>query len=140
MTVRLNPYLSFRDDARAAMEHYRSIFGGELTLSTFGETGMSQDPADADKVLHAQLEAPNGLWLMGSDTPGHMEFQEGARISVSLSGDDEATLRGWWDGLADGGSVTVPLEKAPWGDTFGMLTDRFGIAWLVNIAGSADGA
>jgi PhnB protein len=138
MTVRLNPYLSFRDDARAAMEFYRSVFGGELTLSTFGEAGMSQDPAEADLVMHAQLEAP-GLVLMGADTPSHMAYRDGARISVSLSGDDETTLRGYWDGLADGGSVTVPLEKAPWGDTFGMLVDRFGIAWLVNIAGSSAG-
>jgi PhnB protein len=138
MTVRLNPYLSFRDDARAAMDFYRSVFGGDLTVSTFGESGMSQDPAEAELVMHSQLEAP-GLVLMGADTPSHMEYQEGARISVSLSGDDEPTLRGWWDGLADGGAVTVPLEKAPWGDTFGMLVDRFGINWLVNIAGTPEG-
>jgi PhnB protein len=139
MTVRLNPYISFRDDARAAMEFYSSVFGGELTLSTFGESGMSQDPAEADRVMHSQLDAPNGLVLMGADTPSHMEYQEGARISISLSGDDESTLRGWWDGLVDGGAVTVPLEKAPWGDTFGMCVDRFGVAWLVNIAGSPEG-
>jgi PhnB protein len=139
MTVRLNPYISFRDDARAAMEFYSSVFGGELTLSTFGESGMSQDPAEAELVMHSQLEVPNGLVLMGADTPSHMEFQEGSRISVSLSGDDEPTLRGFWDGLVDGGSVTVPLEKAPWGDIFGMCVDRFGVAWLVNIAGSPEG-
>jgi PhnB protein len=89
--------------------------------------------------MHSQLDAPNGLVLMGADTPSHMEYQEGSRISVSLSGDDEPTLRGYWDGLIDGGAVTVPLEKAPWGDTFGMCLDRFGIAWLVNIAGSPEG-
>jgi PhnB protein len=139
MTVRLNPYISFRDNAREAMEFYASVFGGELTLSTFGEAGMSQDPADADRVMHSQLEAANGLVLMGADTPGHMDYQEGARISVSLSGDDEPTLRGYWDELADGGSVTVPLEKAPWGDTFGMCADRFGVDWLVNIAGAPEG-
>jgi PhnB protein len=139
MTVRLHPYLSVRDDARPAMEFYRSVFGGDLTLSTFGESGMSQDPAEADLVMHSQLEGSNGLVLMGADTPSHMDYQEGARISVSLSGDDESSLRGYWDGLADGGSVTVPLEKAPWGDTFGMLVDRFGIAWLVNIAGTPEG-
>jgi PhnB protein len=139
MTVRLNPYISFRDDARAAMEFYRSVFDGELTLSTFGESGMSQDPAEADLVMHSQLDAANGLVLMGADTPSHMDYQEGSRISVSLSGDDEATLRGYWDGLVDGGAVTVPLEKAPWGDTFGMCVDRFGVVWLVNIAGSPEG-
>jgi PhnB protein len=65
-----------------------------------------------------------------------MEFKEGSNGQVSLSGDDEDTLRGYWDKLADGGSVSVPLEKAPWGDTFGMCVDRFGVPWLVNIAGS----
>ena len=139
MTVRLNPYISFRDDARAAMEFYRSVFGGELTISTFGESGMSQDPAEADRVMHSQLEAPNGLVLMGADTPAHMDYQEGARISVSLSGDDEATLRGYWDDLVECGAVTVQLEKAPSGDTLGMCVDRFGVTWLVNIAGSPEG-
>src|SRR3954465_6566541 len=99
MTVRLNPYLSFRDAARAAMEFYRSVFGGELTLSTFGESGMSQDPAEAELVMHSQLEAPSGVVRRGAAPPSHMEYQEGLRISVSLSGDDEATLRGYWDGL-----------------------------------------
>ncbi|MDT4921012.1 MAG: PhnB protein, partial [Pseudonocardiales bacterium] len=87
-------------------------------------------------VMHAQLQSPNGITLMGADTPSHMEFKEGSNGQVSLSGDDEDTLRGYWDKLADGGSVSVPLEKAPWGDTFGMCVDRFGVPWLVNIAGS----
>lgn len=133
MTTRLNPYISFRDEARAAMEFYESVFGGELTLSTFGEAGMSDNPADADKVMHSQLQAPNGLILMGADTPAHMEYSDGSRISISLSGDDEGALRGYWDKLADGGNVMVPLEKAPWGDLFGMCADRFGVSWLVNI-------
>ena len=68
-----------------------------------------------------------------------MDHTVGSNISVSLSGDAEGELRGYWDGLAAGGTVTVPLEKAPWGDTFGMLVDRFGIPWLVNISGNATG-
>ena len=136
MTVRLNPYLNFRHSAEEALKLYQSIFGGELTLSRFGESGMSEDPADANKIMHGQLEAPNGITLMASDTPPSMQISEGGSVSVSLSGDDEATLRGYWNGLAAGGQVTVPLEKAPWGDTFGMLVDKFGIAWLVNIAGT----
>ena len=134
MTVRLNPYISFRDDARAAMEFYRSVFGGELELSTFGESGMTDDPAQQDKVMHAMLDTGTGLVLMGSDTPPGMQFDEGSRISISLSGDDDATLRGYWGALTDGGTVVLPLERAPWGDSFGMCTDRFGVAWMVNIA------
>jgi PhnB protein len=136
VTVRLNPYLSFRGEAREAMDFYKSVFGGELTSSTYAEGGMSDDPAQGDRIMHAMLDAGPGLVLMGSDTPPGMPFDEGARITVSLSGDDEATLRGYWDGLVQGGgSVTMPLERAPWGDSFGMCTDRYGIAWMVNITG-----
>ena len=139
MTIRLNPYLSFRDNARAAMEFYHSVFGGELTTSTFAEFQASDDPAEQDKIMHSMLEADNGLVLMGSDTPNSMEHSPGNNISVSLSGDDDATLRGYWDKLSADGTVTMPLSPAPWGDSFGMCVDKFGIAWLVNIAGAPQG-
>jgi PhnB protein len=135
VTTRLNPYISFRDTARQALEFYHGVFGGDLNMSTFAEFQMSEDPADADKIMHGQLDAPNGMTLMAADTPGSMDVQDASNITISLSGDDDPELRGYWDKLADGGSVTVPLEKAPWGDHFGMLTDRFGVAWMVNIAG-----
>jgi PhnB protein len=135
MPTRLNPYISFRDQAREAMEFYRSVFGGELQSSTFGESGMPHDPSDAGKVLHSQLETPGGLVLMAADTPSSMEVDEGSSISISLSGEDEDELRGYYDKLAASGEATMPLDKAPWGDVFGMCTDRFGVRWLVNIAG-----
>jgi PhnB protein len=135
MTVRLNPYLSFRDNARQAMEFYQSVFGGELTLSTFAEFHASEDPTEQDKIMHSMLEA-DSIVLMGADTPNSMEYTPPAGISVSLSGQDEGQLRGYWDKLADGGMEIMPLEQAPWGDTFGMCVDRFGISWMVNITGS----
>ena len=135
MPVRLNPYIAFQGQAREAMDFYRSVFGGQLDISTFGESGMSDDPGQADKIMHAQLDAGPDLLLMASDTPPGMPYDPGSRISVSLSGDDEATLRRYWDGLVEGGTVTFPLERAPWGDTFGMCADRFGVNWMVNIAG-----
>lgn len=137
MTVRLNPYISFRGDARQAMEHYRSVFGGQLDIRTSGESGMADDPAQGDQVMHAMLDTGDGLVLMGSDSPPGMPYEDGQRTSISLSGDDEATLRRYWDGLVDGGgTVTMPLERAPWGDSFGMCADRFGVNWMVNIAGA----
>ena len=136
MATRLNPYLNFRDNAREAMEFYTSVFGGELTLSTFGESQMPVDPSESDMVMHAMLETPSGYTLMGADTPSHMEYTPGGGFSVSLSGDDEPELRGYWEKLADGGTVAVPLAKAPWGDSFGMCVDRFGVSWLVNITGA----
>jgi PhnB protein len=132
MTVRLNPYLSFRDNAREAMTFYESVFGGELTISTFADFHASDDPAEQDKIMHSQLETPEGLVLMGADTPSRMDYQPQAGVSVSLSGDDEAKLRNWWERLSENGTVTMPFEKAPWGDTFGMCVDQFGTSWIVN--------
>lgn len=131
----LNPYLSFRDNAREAMEFYHSVFGGKLNMQTFGEAHASQDPADDNKIMHAELRADNGIVFMASDTPNGMEYHPGTSISMSLSGDNEAELRGYFEKLSAGGTPGVPLEKAPWGDTFGMFTDKFGIPWLVNISG-----
>lgn len=130
----LNPYLSFRGNAREALEFYRDALGGELQINTFEEFGAAEAyPGEGDKVMHGQLTTPAGFTLMGSDTPSSMPFNPGDTISVSLSGDDEAELRGYWDKLSDGAEIGEPLVKAPWGALFGMLKDRFGIYWLVNI-------
>ena len=132
MASRLNPYLSFRDNAREAMEFYKSVFGGTLTMNTFGEYGAQG--ADADNLMHAQLETDAGYTVMGADTPEGMQHNPGDNITVSLSGDDAEELRGYWAKLSEGGNVAVPLEKQMWGDEFGQCTDRFGIPWMVNIA------
>lgn len=132
MQSKLDPYISFKDNARAAMEFYKTVFGGNLTMNTFQEFHAG----DSDLIMHAMLEAENGIRFMAADTPSEMEYSQGANISMSLSGEDEAELRGFWRKLSDGATITMPLEKAPWGDTFGMLTDKFGINWMVNITGS----
>src|SRR4051794_8983497 len=127
MSVQLNPYLSFRDNAREAMNFYQSVFGGNLTVSTFKEFGAAMDPAEEDLVMHAQLEGDHGITFMGSDTPSRMEYKPGSTMSMSLSGDGETVLRGWYGQLSGSGPRPMPLEKAPWGDMFGMCIDRFGI-------------
>ena len=132
MASRLNPYLGFDSNARQAMEFYREVFGGSLNINTFGEFG-APDAAEADKVMHAQLETDNGFTLMASDTPAGMRRNPGDNISISLSGDDGDELRRYWERLSDGGTVTMPLEQQMWGDEFGMCTDRFGVPWMVNI-------
>lgn len=133
MQARLNPYLGFKGNAREAIEFYQSVFGGTLRTNTFKEFGASQDPSEDDQIMHSVLEVDQAIVLMASDVPAHMEYRHGTTISISLSGDDEARLRGYFDKLSAGGSVMMPLQKATWGDTFGMLTDKFGIAWLVNV-------
>ena len=137
MAATLNPYLNFNGDAREAITFYQQVLGGELNISTFAEFGGGEG---GDGVMHAQLETPDGFTIMAADTgPGMGEVAPGSNFAVSLSGDDDA-LRGYWKGLSEGGTVTTPLEKQAWGDEFGMLTDRFGIPWLVNIGtGSGQG-
>jgi PhnB protein len=135
MPSRLNPYINFGGNAREAMNFYKDVFGGELTLNTFGEYG-GDDPSIADKTMHAQLETQRGFTLMASDGPPGTELTVGDNIAISLSGDDPDELRSYWDKLSEGGTVTMPLEKQMWGDEFGQCVDRFGISWMVNIAGS----
>jgi len=130
--LRLNPYLSFQGEAREAMEFYRSMLGGELELSTFGDypdNGLTDEQQSL--IMHAMLTTEDGLVLMGSDTPPGMPYAPPAGTSVSLSGDDGDRLQRCWDALSDGGTVTLPYAPAPWGGTFGMLTDRFGVPWMV---------
>ncbi|NYF09938.1 PhnB protein [Leifsonia sp. AK011] len=132
MATHLNPYLNFRENTREAMEFYQTVFGGELSIMTFGEMQMSEDPAEFEKVMHSQLETPAGLILQAADVPNVMELNPGDNVSVSVHGDDNAELTGYWDRLSDGATITAPFEIAPWGDRFGMLVDRFGINWLLN--------
>ncbi|MBX3194926.1 MAG: VOC family protein [Microbacteriaceae bacterium] len=140
MTAILNAYLNFRGNAREAMEFYHAALGGKLDVMTFAEMGQEVGPGDADLVMHSYLETPSGFALMGSDVPSEMDYQVGTNnFSVSISGthSDDAELRGYWDKLSQGATITQPLEAAPWGAAFGMFTDRFGVNWLINI--SAEG-
>lgn len=133
MTAHLNPYLGFRDNAREAMTFYQEVFGGDLSLSTFGEMGQPDSP-EADKIMHARLETDTGFILMASDTPSEMQYDGGSSISISVSGDDAESLRGYWTALSDGATVIMPMQKQMWGDEFGMLTDKFGVGWMVDIS------
>jgi len=132
MASQLNPYLQFDGNAREAMEFYRSVFGGELRINTFGEFG-NPDPAIADKVMHAMLTTDRGYLLMASDTAPGMPYQSGGNITCSLSGDPGEGLEEVWEKLSDGGTVTMPFEKQMWGDLFGQCVDRFGIPWMVDV-------
>ncbi|MBL1081088.1 VOC family protein [Streptomyces actinomycinicus] len=133
MPSRLNPYISFSGDAKQALEFYEEVFGGNLAAHTYGDSMSEAPPGHGDKVMHGMLETTSGFTLMASDNPPGMERTAGNNITVSLSGDEADELRGYWNKLSAGGTVTVPLEKQMWGDVFGMCTDKFGIPWMVNI-------
>jgi len=134
MQSRLTPYLNFKNNAREAMEFYKSVFGGKLEIMAFKDSGMSKDPSEDNLVMHSMLEAPNGITFMASDTPSGMQHRPGASITMALNGDNEAELTEYYNKLSAGGTIGMPLAKAPWGAMFGSFTDKFGIEWLVNIA------
>jgi PhnB protein len=139
MQSQLNPYISFRNNAREAMDFYKSIFGGKLTLTTFKEGKMPGiNPNEENLVMHSVLEAENGISFMGADTPESIELHPGASISMALSGDNEEELTNYFNKLSEGGTVHEPLAKAPWGDSFGMVADKFGVEWMVNITAKKD--
>ena len=134
MQTRLTPYLNFKNNTREAMEFYKTVFGGKLQMQTFKEGQASQDASEDDKIMHSELQAENDMTFMASDTPNRMEYRPGTNFSMSLTGDNETQLSGYFQKLSAGGKITMPLAKAPWGDMFGMCTDKFGVNWLVNIA------
>lgn len=137
MSTNLSPYIAFRGQARAAMQFYQDLFGGQLSMNTFAEFGQADAPF-ADQIMHAMLETAGGFVLMASDIPPGMDYSEGQRVTLALSGEDEAELRRYWDGLTDGGTVDTPLEVQMWGDLYGQCTDRFGVVWMMNIAATGD--
>jgi PhnB protein len=113
MQTKLNPYLSFRDNAREGMEFYRSVFGGKLTMNTFKEFHASENRSEAEKIMHAMLEAENGIESMAADTLNETEYRSGANFSTALSGDNQKELRSYFEKLSTGGNITMPLERAP---------------------------
>lgn len=131
--VSLDPYLFFDGNAEEALNYYKGVFGGEVTISTMDSVPGS-DPKDAKRVMHGMLDGD--VKLMVSDS--HQASPEAKKIELALGGEDEAKLRGYFDTLANGGEVTMPLEKAPWGDVFGMLTDKYNISWMVNVSQPAE--
>ncbi|WP_344003090.1 VOC family protein [Nocardioides lentus] len=130
MSIRMNPYLSFAGTAAEALTFYHSVLGGTLDLTRFAEF-MPDAGDDADKVMHGQLTASSGHVLMGADVPASMGAPP-PNGTVCLSGDD-VVLREWFSALAEGGEITVALEKQMWGDEFGELTDAYGVRWMVDL-------
>jgi len=135
MQSKLNPYLNFNGTCQDAMEFYKSVFGGKLVMTNYLDGGMSQSADDEKLIMHAMLEAENGITFMASDGKGDAGSNTEASIQMSLSGDNTDELSEYFNKLSKDGLIHEPLVQAPWGDTFGMLTDKYGINWMVNIAG-----
>ena len=131
----ITTYLTFNGNTEEAFNFYKSVLGGEFSsFQRFGDTPHGDEMPDDDKkkIMHIALKSPAGI-MMGSD---HMAFMgplvAGNNFSLSIHPDSEAETKRLFDGLSNGGQITMPLEKVFWGAYFGMFVDRFGIKWIVN--------
>lgn len=136
MATKLLSYINFDGNAREALEFYHSVFGGTLDIATFADYASDEMPVDEamkDKVMHGYLRGDSGVELMASDMPDASSYQGGSQISIALNTDDEAAGRDYWAKLSDGATIAVPLDASMWNSIFGMLTDKFGVRWMVDI-------
>lgn len=138
MKADLTPYRQFNGNAKEAMEFYQSVFGGELQMMPFSAVHSEEEvDGDGDKIMHAELRIDGKKFLFAADIPHMMQRMKGEDTPLSLTGDAEleTELRGYWDKLAEGAKITMPLESVPWGAIYGALEDRFGTHWMFNIGG-----
>lgn len=135
MSVTTTAHLNFRGEARAALEFYRSVFAGEVTIFTYADAHNVQQPSEADQVMWGQVIADNGLHLMAYDAPSSVPFARGENsFFVSVRGDSPDEITRYWQQLSDGATVVADLAPAGWSPLYGMLKDRFGIVWVLDIA------
>ncbi|TYP84576.1 VOC family protein [Blastococcus xanthinilyticus] len=135
MSITTTTHLNFRGDARAALEFYRSVFGGDLVAVTYADASAVTDPAEADQVMWGQVATGNGFAVMAYDVPAARGWDAGQDpFFVSVRGDDAGEVQGYWNALADGATVRAPIGPAPFSPLYGMLTDRFGVTWVLDVA------
>ncbi|MDA0563603.1 VOC family protein [Streptomonospora sp. S1-112] len=140
MSVTTTTHLNFRGDARAALEHYQSVFGGRVTVITYKDMGGAPDEAESDWVVWGEVAADNGFHVMAYDVPSQQPWDQGRNpFFVSVRGDDTDEISALWEKLAKGSTVIQPLEPSQWAPLYGMLTDRFGITWVLDVAAPYNG-
>lgn len=134
MTVTAVTHINLRGTARQALEFYQSVFGGQLSMVTYKDAGNVQDPSDADHIMWGQVDAKNGFRVMAYDVPVATKWHQGENAYfVSLRGDSAEEILGQWKKLCDGAIIVQPLEPAQWSPLYGMLKDRFGVVWVLDV-------
>ena len=149
MTVHTTTHVNFRGQAREALEFYQSVFGGQTTIATYGDFGMPEDAPGANKVVFGQVTTDDGFRVMAYDIPGQSEAVAAGQTSrangvttttekffLSVRGETVEEVRGYWDKLTDGATIIESYGPAQWAPAFGMLTDRYGITWILDVAAS----
>ncbi|WP_181723631.1 VOC family protein [Nocardia gipuzkoensis] len=140
MSVKSTTHLNFRGDARAALEFYRAVFGGALAAVTYKDAGNVQEPAEADQVMWGQVAAENGFHVMAYDVPATMAYDQGENsFFVSVRGDTVEEVTGYWGKLSDGATIVIPIGPASWAPVYGMLKDRFGVVWVLDVVSEYNG-
>lgn len=135
MSVNVVNHLNFRGTARAALDFYASVFGGSTIAVTYHDAHAVQDPAEADQVMWGEVTAENGFRVMAYDVPSSLPWNPGDNAHfVSVRGDDPDEITAYWEKLADGATVRQPLGPASWSTLYGMLQDRFGVIWVLDVA------
>ncbi len=138
MSMQTVPHINFNGEARAALDFYRAVFGGEVTAATYRDAGHAADGPDAERIVWGQVRADNGLHVMAHDVPAGTAWERGVKsFFVSLRGDSQAEIEVLWHRLADGAQVLHGLAPAPWTPLYGMLEDRFGVTWVMDVAHAA---
>ena len=139
MPIRTTTHLNFRGDAREALDFYHAVFGGDKAVVTYGDAGAAQGPSAADEVMWGQVLSEDGFHVMAYDVPSFMDYESGENaFFVSVRGDSAEDVTPLWDGLSDGATVVLPLAPAQWSPLYGMLKDRFGVIWVLDVAAPYD--
>ena len=140
MSVKSTTHLNFRGDARAALEFYQSVFGGDLAAVTYKDAGNVQEPDEADQVMWGQVAADNGFHVMAYDVPSRLAYHQGENaFFVSVRGETVEEIAGYWEKLSGGATIVQPLGPAGWAPAYGMLKDRFGVVWVVDVVSEYNG-
>ena len=149
MTLTTTTHLNFRGDARTALEFYQSVFGGQVTIATYGDFGMPKELPGADNVVFGQVESDHGFRVMAYDIPGQLSGsvdaagsthrENGTTVTdqpffVAVRGETLNEVAGYWAALSVGASIVEPLAASAWSPGFGMLTDAFGVTWILDVA------
>ncbi|KIG15090.1 putative DNA binding 3-demethylubiquinone-9 3-methyltransferase protein [Enhygromyxa salina] len=139
MSVQSTTHLNFRGDARDALTFYQSVFGGELTLVTYADAHAAREPSEANQVMWGQVAAENGFSVMAYDVPSSLPFSQGENaFFVSVRGDSEAEIQAYWNKLSEGASVIQAIGPSGWAKIYGMLKDRFGVVWVLDVLAPYD--
>jgi PhnB protein len=134
MTINVTNHLNFRGDARTALEFYQSVFGGDIVIITYKDAHNVQDPSEANQVMWGQIAAPNGFCVMAYDVPSRTPWNPGENaFFVSIRGDLDEEITALWEKLSEGAIIVQPLAPSGWAPLYGMLKDRFGITWVLDV-------